>query len=51
MEKVLSLLSSEEFSVKEIAALSGFADEKYLSRIFKKKYGVPPSVMKRKSVI
>ena len=51
MDKVLSLLSTTEFSVKEIAALSGFADEKYLSRIFKKKYGVPPSVMKRKSVI
>ena len=46
MEKALRLLVENQHSVKEVASLCGFSDEKYFSRAFKKKYGYPPSHLK-----
>ena len=43
MDKALRLLMENILSVKEISTLCGFADEKYFSRAFKKRYGYPPS--------
>lgn len=43
MNRALELLSQNELSVKQIAFLCGFTDEKYFSRAFKEKYGYPPS--------
>lgn len=47
MNRALELLKENELSVSEIAAACGFTDEKYFSRAFKKKYGCPPSHMKK----
>ena len=37
------LLSTGQYSIKEVAEMSGFGDVKYFSRVVKKEYGVPPS--------
>ena len=39
----LSLLMQKKGSVKEIAHMTGFSDEKYFSRIFRATFGYPPS--------
>lgn len=45
------LLAERSRSVKDIAALSGFASEFYFSRLFKREVGIPPAVyMKRKQM-
>ena len=46
MNKALQLLSETDLSVKDIANLCGFEDEKYFSRAFKGKYGYPPSKLR-----
>jgi AraC-like DNA-binding protein len=38
-----NLLDETEFSVKEIAAQTGFVDEHYFSRLFRRKLGLSPS--------
>lgn len=47
MKCALELLKDNTFSVKEIASLCGFTDEKYFSRAFKKTYGYPPSEFRK----
>lgn len=42
-ERAISLLARGEHSVKEVAALCGFSDEKYFSRVIKQRYSLPPS--------
>lgn len=49
--KALGLLVEGELSVKEIAAVCGFADDKYFSRAFKAKYGHPPSHLRRHTYV
>lgn len=44
IDKAVNLLMDGNYSVKEIAELCGFSDEKYFSRAVKKKYGIPPSM-------
>lgn len=46
MNRALELLSENLLSVKEISFRCGFRDEKYFSRVFKQKYGCPPSEMR-----
>ena len=43
LKNAVELLMSGDVSCREAAYLSGFADEKYFSRIFKKTYSVSPS--------
>lgn len=43
MEGAMRLLLRGEHTVREVAFLSGFSDEKYFSRAFRKHYGKPPS--------
>ncbi len=43
LRHAMELLFKGEFSVKEIAYLSGFSDEKYFSRFIKQKLGKSPS--------
>ncbi len=47
MNKALQLLVEDELSVKEIAFVCGFLDDKYFSRLFKNKYGCPPSQLRK----
>ena len=49
MNKAVRLLVENQCSVKETASLCGFSDEKYFSRVFKEKYGYPPSRLKEHS--
>ena len=46
MEKAARLLGENRLSVKEIAYLCGFSDEKYFSRAFRKHYGCSPSQLR-----
>ena len=43
MKKAVELLVGSSLSVKEISLECGYDDEKYFSRVFRKKYGYPPS--------
>ena len=51
MDRALELLTKNEISVKEISFACGFADEKYFSRAFKKRYGYPPSQLKNNMIV
>lgn len=51
MEQALKLLAKNELSVKEIAFASGFEDEKYFTRAFKKKYGYSPSHFRNNMIL
>ena len=43
IEKAKNILLTTDYTVEKIAALCGFADQYYFSRIFSKAVGVPPS--------
>ncbi len=47
MNKALRLLVEGDLSVKEIALMCGFLDDKYFSRVFKSIYGYPPSQLRK----
>ncbi len=47
IEKAIHLLETSEYSLTEIAYLTGFSDQSHFIRIFKKFMGVPPSVFKK----
>ena len=46
MEKAKELLSSSEYTMKEICIMVGYADPNYFSRTFKKNVGVTPTEYK-----
>ena len=46
MKRAVELLFEGKLCVKEVAARCGFTDEKYFSRVFRKKYGYPPSKLR-----
>ncbi len=43
IKKAAYLLTTTDEKISKIAAMSGFSDEVYFSRVFKKNYGVTPS--------
>lgn len=47
MEKAKELLTTTEYSMKEICSMVGYADPNYFSRSFKKNVGVTPTEYKR----
>ena len=51
MDHALELLTKRELSIKEISFACGFADEKYFSRAFKKRYGYPPAQLQNNMII
>lgn len=51
MNRALELLAENALSVKEISLVCGFSDEKYFSRAFKKKYGYPPSQLRKHMIL
>ena len=42
LDHAAKLLNSSNLSISEISRQSGFEDSNYFSRIFHKKFGVPP---------
>ena len=49
--KALELLAENTLSVKEIAFRCGFSDEKFFSRVIKKKYGFSPTQMRKNMTV
>ena len=47
VEKAKELLTTTEYSMKEICAMVGYADPNYFSRSFKKNVGVTPTEYKQ----
>lgn len=47
MNRALELLIADTLSVREIALMCGFTDEKYFSRAFRNHFGKPPSRMRK----
>ena len=43
LEQAIKLLKEEEYTIQEVAALVGYSDPLYFSRIFKKHVGYSPS--------
>ena len=39
----MSMRKNQEGRVNEVASRVGFGSEKYFSRVFKEKFGIPPS--------
>ena len=49
MNKAVTLLVESGLSIKEIASICGFFDDKYFSRVFKSTYGYSPSQLRKHS--
>lgn len=47
MKEAASLLKSQQYTVAEVSDMTGFADPKYFTDLFKKFYGKPPSTYKK----
>ncbi len=47
IEKAISLMTGTDYSLTEIAYLTGFSDQSHFNRIFKKQTGQNPSVYKK----
>lgn len=47
IEKAISLMNDTDYSLTEIAYLTGFSDQSHFNRIFKKQTGQNPSVYKK----
>ncbi|MBC7565333.1 MAG: chromate resistance protein [Pedobacter sp.] len=47
IEKAVSLMESSNYSLTEIAYLTGFSDQSHFNRIFKKQLGENPSVFRK----
>lgn len=50
IEKATQLLTQSDYSLSEIAYLTGFSDQSHFNRIFKKHTGIQPSVYKKMMV-
>lgn len=46
MEEAKRLLQESAFSIKEVAQLVGFQDPNYFSKVFRKRYGLPPTALR-----
>lgn len=51
LEQAIEFLKEEDYTVQEVAALVGYSDPLYFSRIFKKHVGYTPSQVKNSQVI
>jgi YesN/AraC family two-component response regulator len=49
IDKAKKLMSTTDYSLTEIAYLTGFSDQSHFTRIFKRQTGENPSVYKRNS--
>lgn len=47
IEKAMQLIQSSDYSLTEIAYLTGFSDQSHFNRTFKKQTGINPSIYKR----
>ena len=47
LSKAADLLHSADYSIRELCYLTGYSDDVYFVREFKKKYGVPPKKYRR----
>lgn len=44
IEYAKSLISTGEYSIKEVSEMAGYSDEKYFSHVFSRNQGIPPKV-------
>jgi AraC-like DNA-binding protein len=51
MEKAKELLQQKDYSVQEIAALVGYDDAYHFSKLFKKRYGISPSQVRKQALV
>ena len=49
IEKATTLLAGSQYSLAEIAYITGFSDQSHFNRIFKKNIGITPSQYRRKN--
>ena len=49
LEKAKEMLTDSDLKIKEIALYTGYQDELYFSKVFKKKYGVSPRMFRQKN--
>ena len=49
MEYAGQLLSSQLYSIQDVAQMSGFGDPKYFSDSFRRKYGIPPRIYRNQA--
>ena len=49
IEKATTLLTESQYSLAEIAYITGFSDQSHFNRIFKKNIGITPSQYRRKN--
>ena len=49
IEKATTLLKGSQYSLAEIAYITGFSDQSHFNRIFKKNLGITPSQYRRKN--
>jgi len=49
IEKATTLLTGSQYSLAEIAYITGFSDQSHFNRIFKKNIGITPSQYRRKN--
>nr|WP_314896733.1 AraC family transcriptional regulator [uncultured Flavobacterium sp.] len=47
IEKAIQLMQSSQYSLSEIAYLTGFSDQSHFNRIFKKHSGKTPTAYKK----
>ncbi|MBO5416961.1 MAG: helix-turn-helix transcriptional regulator [Clostridia bacterium] len=50
INQALSLLINTNLSIREISTTCGFADDKYFSRAFKKRYGYSPTQLRKSTI-
>ncbi|MDN5202437.1 chromate resistance protein [Fulvivirgaceae bacterium BMA10] len=50
IERAIKLLETTQYTLAEIAYLTGFSDQSHFTRIFKKHTGLPPSIYKKQII-
>ena len=47
LKRALTMLTSEDKNVSEVVYALGLSSRSYFSKIFKEKYGIPPSSLRK----
>ena len=47
LDRAKEMLKAGQYSIKEITAETGYSDQNYFSRLFKRKFGLTPTEFKK----